>query len=95
MNNKKTFQLIGAIAAATGDDADELRRWLSDSYALRDMKVTAMTAIYERLGLKQRCREEIARYSALAHERLATVDLPDEAKQTFGLVIDTLVDRTK
>ena len=39
MNNKKTFLLIGAMQKAQGDDANELRRWINNEYALRSLSL--------------------------------------------------------
>ena len=76
MNNKKTYLLIGAMQRAQGDDAIELRRWLNDSYAIRDKKVPAVRALYERLGVRQAANAAIEHYNALALEALSKADLP-------------------
>ena len=53
MNNKKTFLLINACQRATDDNRIELALWLNTENASRAVKVPAVTAIYERLGLKE------------------------------------------
>ncbi|MBR1804722.1 MAG: polyprenyl synthetase family protein [Muribaculaceae bacterium] len=93
MNNKKTFLLINAMQRATGDDALELRRWLNDPEAARGSKVAAVTALYERLGLRQLSDDTIAHYNALALDALARTSLDDEAKQAFTDLINRLVNR--
>lgn len=95
MNNKKTFLLIDAMAQATGDDALELNRWLHDSEALRDMKVPAVTAIYERLGLREQLE---ARMNTLAGEVKTLLDeiaMSDEARSAFISLVDNLLHRNK
>lgn len=94
-NNKKTFLLINATARATGDDADELRRWLNDPYALRDQKVTAVTEIYNRLGLRQLSLEAIGRYNRLALDALESLNLNIEARQAFESLINQMAGRDK
>lgn len=93
MNGKKTFLLINAMQRAQGSDAEELRRWLTDSSANRNDKVAAVTALYERLGLRQLSDETIAGYNARACEALQRITMPDEARQAFTGLIARLTGR--
>lgn len=95
MNNKKTFLLINAMQLAKGDDADELRHWLHDPYATRDEKVTAVTALYERLGVRQLAQEAIADYNARAINSFNHVKISDEDKQVFVDLANSLAGRNK
>ena len=95
MNNKKTFLLIGAMQKAQGDDANELRRWINNDYALRSEKVPAVTALYERLGMREAADEAIKRYDDMAFEALSKVEMSDEAREAFVQLIKGLVDRKK
>ena len=94
MNNKKTFLLINAMKFAKGDDADELRHWLNDPYALRDEKVRGVTALYERLGARQLAEEAIARYNDLAVAAFSHVKMSDDDKQAFINLSNKLSGRT-
>ena len=95
MNNKKTFLLINAMQLAKGDDADELRHWLNDPYATRVEKVAAVTALYERLGVRQLAQEAIADYNARAIEAFNRVKISDEDKQAFVDLANSLAGRNK
>ena len=95
MNNKKTFLLIGAMQKAQGDDANELRRWINNDYALRSEKVPAVTALYERLGMREAADEAIKRYDDMAFDALSKVEMSDEAREAFVQLIKGLVDRKK
>lgn len=95
MNNKKTFLLINAMQLAKGDDADELRHWLHDPYATREEKVTAVTALYERLGVRQLAQEAIANYNARAINSFNRVKISDEDKQAFVDLANSLAGRNK
>lgn len=95
MNNKKTFLLINAMQLAKGDDADELRHWLHDPYATREEKVTAVTALYERLGVRQLAQEAIADYNARAINSFNRVKISDEDKQAFINLANSLAGRNK
>ena len=95
MNNKKTFLLINAMQLAQGDDADELRHWLNDPYASRDDKVRAVTALYERLGVRQLAEKAIADYNARAITSFGRVKISDEDKQAFIDLANSLAGRKK
>lgn len=93
MNNKKTFLLINAMQRVTGDDAMELRHWLNDPEPLRDSKVRAVTALYERLGLRELSDEVIKEYNDRALSALQLTSLSDDAKQEFASLIVRLTGR--
>ena len=93
MNNKKTFLLINAMRLAEGDDADELRHWLNDPYASRDDKVAGVTALYERLGVRQLAEEAIAKYNELAVAAFNKLKISDEDKKAFIALSNKLAGR--
>lgn len=93
MNNKKTFLLISTMQQAQGDDADELRHWLNDPYTTRDEKVHGVTALYERLGVRQLAEDAIARYNDLAVDAFSRVQMSDEDKDAFIALTNKLAGR--
>ena len=93
MNNKKTFLLINAMQLAQGNDADELRHWLNDSNAARDEKVAGVTALYERLRVRQLAEDAIARYNDLAVAAFNQVKMSDADKQAFIQLANRLAGR--
>ena len=93
MNNKKTFLLINAMQLAQGDDVNEMRHWLNDPYATRDDKVRGMTALYERLGVRQLAEEAITHYNDLAVAAFNQLKISDEDKQAFIQLANKLAGR--
>lgn len=93
MNNKKTFLLINAMQLAQGDDADELRHWLNDQYATREDKVRGVTALYERLGVRQMAERAIAHFNDLAIDAFNQVKMSDEDKAAFIALANKLAGR--
>ena len=93
MNNKKTYLLISTMQRAQGDDADELRRWLNDPFASRDDKVRGMTALYERLGVRQLAEDAIADYNSRAVASFSKINMSDEDKQAFINLANRLAGR--
>lgn len=93
MNNKKTFLLINTMQLAKGDDADELRHWLNDPYSTREDKVAGVTALYERLGVRQLAEEAIAHYNDLAIAAFNKVKMSDEDKAAFIALTNKMAGR--
>ena len=93
MNNKKTYLLINAMLLAKGDDADELRHWINDKFASRDDKVAGVTAIYERLGVRQMAMDAIADYNARAIDAFNRVKMSDEDRNAFIALANKLAGR--
>lgn len=95
INNKKTFLLINAMNMATGDDAVQLKHWLETTDAKPEEKIPAVTAIYEKLGLRQLSKEYINLYSNHALETLAAMHIDAEAKDAFNNLIVKLIKRDR
>ena len=94
MNNKKTYLLISTMQKAKGDDADELRHWLNDPYATRDDKVAGVTALYERLGVRDMAEVAIADYNDRAIAAFNKVTMSDEDKAAFFALSNKLAGRS-
>ena len=94
MQNKKTFLLINAMQLAQGDDADELRHWLNDPFATRDDKVAGVTALYERLGVRNLAEQAISHYNNLAVDAFSQSGMSNDDKQTFIALANRLAGRT-
>ena len=94
MNNKKTYLLISTMQKAKGDDADELRHWLNDPYATRDDKVAGVTALYERLGVRDMAEVAIADYNDRAIAAFNKVAMSDEDKAAFIALSNKLAGRS-
>ena len=95
MNNKKTFLLINACQRATDDNRIELALWLNTDNASRAVKVPAVTAIYERLGLKELSEAEIAKYNDKAMAAVFETAVDEPAKKAFIDLISRLVKRDR
>ena len=93
MNNKKTYLLINAMQLAQGDDANELRHWLNDPYTTRVDKVRGVTALYERLGVRQLAEDAITRYNNLAITAFNQVKMSDDDKNAFVALANRLSGR--
>ncbi len=93
MNNKKTILLINTMQLAQGDDANELRHWLNDPFSSREDKVAGITALYERLGVRQLAEDAITHYNDLALAAFSQVKMSDDDKQAFIALSNRLAGR--
>ena len=93
MNNKKTILLINTMQLAQGDDANELRHWLNDPFSSREDKVAGVTALYERLGVRQLAEDAITHYNDLALAAFSKVKMSDDDKQAFIALSNRLAGR--
>lgn len=95
VNNKKTFLLINAIHQAGGNDAKALKHWLTDTNTPKQEKIQGVTALYEKLGIKDQARNAIVTYSHRALDKLHEIKMNYEAYKQFETVIENLVNREK
>lgn len=83
LSNKKTFLLLTAMQLADGSDAEELNGWLDYNGNDYTKKVSAVTALYNRLGVRAAAE---AKMEALYAEALSHLNaLPLSADQTAPL----------
>lgn len=95
MNNKKTFMLINAANRATGADHEELRKWINAEQPKRTEKVAAVTAIYDRLGIRAIAETAMNEYNDRAITIIDSIDMSKEAKQAFRDFANMLMHRNK
>lgn len=95
MNNKKTFMLINAVNRAIGADREELLGWINAENPDRNAKVSAVTAIYDRIGIRTIAEEAMNRYNDLALATIDTTTMSDEAKSAFRDFANMLMHRNR
>lgn len=92
--NKKTYLLIHALKKAEGNDAEELNFWLNnDDKSLETEKIAAVTAIYNRLNIREICEEKMEYYYREALESLGKVQVADDKKEELRKLAAKLMSR--
>lgn len=92
--NKKTYLLIHALKKAEGNDAEELKFWLNnDDKSLETEKIAAVTAIYNRLNIREICEEKMEYYYREALESLGKVQVADDKKEELRKLAAKLMSR--
>lgn len=89
LNDKKTWL---HIIASDRDEDGEYGRLRRSTLAGQD-KIDAVTAIYDKCGLRENGPGLIERYTADAIESLQSTSMPDEAKQWFVDLAHSLLNR--
>ena len=92
--NKKTYLLIHARQLARGGDAAELARWLATDVPSRE-KIEAITALYDRLGVRRICEDKMEQYYKQAVASLDNVSVSADKKQELRKLADKLMLRNE
>ncbi|MDF3078393.1 MAG: polyprenyl synthetase family protein [Sphingobacteriaceae bacterium] len=93
LSNKKTFLHIKANEIAEGLDEEELNFWRNPESGSGTEKVEAITAIYNRLGVRQLAEEEMNSYAEKALFALEQIDADAEKKQALRRFAEELLVR--
>ena len=91
--NKKTYMLIKALEGADAEQRAELERWLSATDYVEEKKISAVTALYDAIGVREICQNLINEYFNKAQGLLDELSLPVEQKRALWQYILTLLGR--
>lgn len=93
--NKKTFLLTDALTHATPADRRELEHWLADPAPDPLRKVQAVTALYDRTGVRPRTEALMRQYFDTALLALQTLAVPAERRAVLAGFLQDLMQREK
>ena len=93
--NKKTFLLIHALEKADKSTFDKLQSWLEKTDFVPEEKIKAVTEIFDKLGIKDSCLQEIEKHQKLAFEYLDQINVPTIRKEPLAKLANELMDRKK
>ena len=89
--NKKTFLLLTALSKADAASKAELNRWLSISDRDQE-KIAAVTALYDRLGVRAEAESVMEEHTTFALKQLETLP-QNEATERLRQLAEKLVNR--
>lgn len=95
VNNKKTFMLINAFRHANDAQRAELEKWIYAENFDRNEKVTAVTAIYNEIGVRTICERKIEECYISARSYLDAVSVDAVKKTELMAYADSLMKREK
>ena len=85
--NKKTYVTLTALQLADENSGRALRNWLSQTLQENTEKIAAVTAIYNRLGVRAECEKRVVELTQQAQAYLSTLPqnaATDQLRQLAG-----------
>ena len=79
-SNKKTYMLINAVNRANASQREELMRWIDAKQFDRNEKVSAVTRLYDEIGIRQLCEEKMEACYQLGLQYFDKVQVSGERK---------------
>lgn len=93
VDNKKTFLLINAMNLATGKDAEELKEWIGKDEFDAEEKISAVTHIYNNIGIKELTQAKIEQMFSESLQCLNAVNIQEKKKEQLRNFADKLLGR--
>jgi geranylgeranyl diphosphate synthase, type II len=93
ISNKKTFLLLKTLELAKDSTKTELENWVGGTNFDNTEKVNAVTAIYDKLEVRQHAENAMQTYADKAFEALDAISLPEPHKQYLRNFADGLLVR--
>lgn len=92
LNAKKTYLYVAAFEEG-GQTAEALQS--AFNIPAGEMRIKAVTRLYEKLGMNEKCRKAVGAYSAKALRALNATSLGEDEKEVFRKLAEKLVGRRK
>ena len=91
-NGKKTYLYVAAMEqnSQTGEALKEAFK-----IPAGDVRVKAVTRLYEKLGISEAAKKAVSQYSSLALKALNSTSLTDDKKEVFRKLAEKLIGRKK
>ncbi len=93
LSNKKTYMLINALQRADASQRLSLMHWLSEPASAGEAKITAVTALYDAIGIKELAEEKISFYFEEALNTLRGLPLDETRKDELYTYTKELLHR--
>lgn len=94
-SNKKTYMLINALQRANAEQHAELLRWISATHFDRQEKISAVTQLYNEIGIRELCEQKINAYFDAARQYLTLINVPSERKHPLIDFTNEMMHRDK
>ena len=91
-NGKKTYLYVSALQQDS-QTADALRE--AFKFPKGDVRVKAVTRLYEKLGIGESAKKAVNHYTSLALKALNATSLSEESKEAFRKLAEKLIGRKK
>lgn len=95
VSNKKTYMLINAYNKANRAQRAELDSWILRKDFNEEEKITAVTRLYNEIGIDQMALDKIVYYFEQSKKYLAAVQVPEERKAELQAYSAKMMHRKK
>jgi len=92
--NKKTYMLLSALNLANDEIKSQLQNWITMENPDPEEKISAVTSIYNELGIQELCKKEIRTYYNEAHNLLDRISIPEDKKKVLWDYVSSMIDRS-
>ena len=92
--NKKTYMLLSALDVAKGEIKAELQDWINQESPDPEKKISAVTSVYNKLGIKELCKNKIRSYYNEAHDLLNNISFLEDKKKVLWDYVASMIDRS-
>ncbi len=92
LNGKKTYLYVAAMEEG-GQNAEALK--VAFQMPATDMKIKAVTRLYEKSGVSEKAKKAVGHYSSKALKALNATSLSEEKKEVFRKLAEKLIGRKK
>lgn len=93
--NKKTFLLIKALELAKNEDAEILRKAITNQIADIEIKIEMVSMVYENLNIAEITQNAIKEYSDKAFDYLKKIKIEESRKEILKKLAMELMNREK
>ena len=91
--NKKTYLLIKAFELADPAQRQALEKWMDADTHAPEEKISAVTALYDEIGVKARCESLMETYADQARASLEAVSVSAQRKAELTALMEKLMHR--
>lgn len=91
--NKKTYLLIKAFELAEPAQRQALEKWMDADTHAPEEKISAVTALYDEIGVKARCEALMETYADQARASLEAVSVSAQRKAELTALMEKLMHR--
>lgn len=91
--NKKTFMLLSALKLASPAQNEKLSYWIANSPEDPQVKIDAVTSLYDELGIRELCMSKIKAYYAEAEALLSNMSFDPAKKQVLWDYVSSMINR--
>jgi geranylgeranyl diphosphate synthase type II len=93
LSNKKTYMLINAFNKANAEQRAELNRWMTAKQFDPKEKISAVTKLYNEIGIERMAADKIAYYFNASHKYIDAIGVDEMRKTNLKNYVNLMMHR--